>query len=174
MLRTSDELMGVRGLSEANQRKVDLGNASLSFTIAIIRLCRKHGIPVGLENPRTSILWLAPPLLPLLRASDCRHHHFDQCAFGTPWRKPTTIALWGGGLCDRLTCRCGGSKGICGHTGVPHVVLAGRDPGAPARRTALAATYPRKLCDVIADHLISFCQGLESSERFRKARELAA
>eukprot|EP00959_Pyramimonas_sp_CCMP1952_P242037 5059550-Pyramimonas_sp.AAC.1 len=109
--------MGVQFLSEAHQHKVDLGNALHMFSIAVIRLRRQHNVPVGLENPRTSIMWLAPPLLPLLRADDCRLHHFDQCAFGTPWRKASTIAIWGGGLCDRLLRWCGGPKGISGHAG---------------------------------------------------------
>eukprot|EP00959_Pyramimonas_sp_CCMP1952_P186092 3891364-Pyramimonas_sp.AAC.1 len=73
--------MGAPDLSERHQRMVDIGNSSLTLSVAVIHLCRKHGIPVGLENPRPSILLLAPPLASLLNAEDCRIHHFDQCAF---------------------------------------------------------------------------------------------
>ena len=61
-LRSDAFLWGLPGLSPSEQRAVEQGNAMAQFTISVIRLCVELQIPVGLENPLTSRLWLLPEL----------------------------------------------------------------------------------------------------------------
>ena len=44
-------------------------------------------IPVILENPVASMLWLAPPIRNQLGATSCQITSVDQCQFGARWRK---------------------------------------------------------------------------------------
>eukprot|EP00959_Pyramimonas_sp_CCMP1952_P034186 716442-Pyramimonas_sp.AAC.1 len=80
-------------------------------------------------------------MVKLLSDSSCTVHKMDMCRFGTPFKKPATVACWNAGVFPSLCKSCSGKGGICSSTGLPHLILQGRDKGAPARRTELAAAY---------------------------------
>ena len=49
-----------------------------------------------IENPLLSLLWLTPQLTLLVRRTRAFHLDCDQCAFGTPWKKPTKFVCSSG------------------------------------------------------------------------------
>jgi len=71
-LRSDDSkgIWGLPGLSVKDADRVRLGNRLVKRCIQVISICAKHGIPVFLENPRNSRIWLIPPLLTGLK----KHH----------------------------------------------------------------------------------------------------
>ena len=60
------EIWGLPGLSDRDQARVDLGNRMVRWLVRIIKSCIKHRVPITVENPLTSRIWLAPPLQKLL------------------------------------------------------------------------------------------------------------
>ena len=62
------------------------------FTVRLLRACRQSGVLYTLENPRASALWKWPPLANELRRASALSVNFLQCQYGTPYKKPTTLA----------------------------------------------------------------------------------
>ena len=115
----------------------------------------KWGVAISLKNPQKSWLWHHPAINKVYDkacASDepPNWFSFDFCAFGTPWKKSTTLMCWS--LPDarqHLERRCCGRRGICGHSDRPHVVLEGRHKnGLPM--TQVSEPYPAPLCKAYA------------------------
>jgi len=153
-LRSPFHIMGLPGLSAVDAARVTLGNRTMAQSARVIRTARKHGVPVVLENPFTSRLFLAPPVRRLASGPDFHRWCFDQCQFGAPWRKRT--ALWGWGVgheTQRLDARCAGRKGVCSRSKCPHISLQGRAPGNKLW-TAIAQAYPPPLAKTLAELLI--------------------
>ena len=71
-LRSNTDLWGLPGLSPIDQKKVDDGNAMALFTVSIIQLCIEVKIPVAVENPLTSMLWLLPEVAQLGGAQEVK------------------------------------------------------------------------------------------------------
>ena len=77
---------------------------------------------------------------------------FAQCRYGTPWKKPTRLLVWGGLDLDELErpCTKRGDRYSCGAlVSQGHEVLG--FGGAP---TAAAALYPKDLCKAWAKCLV--------------------
>jgi hypothetical protein len=91
-IRTSSDPMGA---SRKDSDKVAIKNANqlLKASVAVICCSRRAMIPVTLENPASSLLFLTPPLLQLLRLPGVEDVTVDSCMFGSPWRKPLRI-IW--------------------------------------------------------------------------------
>ena len=64
-------LMGLPNLSEKDNLKVAIGNSLMKFSAQVFRLCVLLHIPVALENPHTSRLWLTPQLRHLMTHKYC-------------------------------------------------------------------------------------------------------
>eukprot|EP00959_Pyramimonas_sp_CCMP1952_P268193 5607654-Pyramimonas_sp.AAC.1 len=64
-IRSADFPLGIQGLSGNSLQAVRSGNAQMTFTVRVIRLCRRLSIPVYVENPGASFLWSAPPMASL-------------------------------------------------------------------------------------------------------------
>ncbi|CAK0896683.1 unnamed protein product [Prorocentrum cordatum] len=160
-------------LSAERQRKVDIGSASFRFTITIIRLCRRCRAPVRVESPRVNHLVRDAADLPPPRRGRSDPQLPSLCLL-YPVEEGDDGGEMGGWLLRRLGTPVRGPWGICGHTGRPHVILQGRDLGAPAKRAALSAAYPKKLRAALAKNFASVVQKLETARRFRKAWELTA
>ena len=87
------------------------------------------GGPIFLENPDTSLLWLAPRMRSLTRVAVFAQARFHQCQFGTLWKKCTRIVAWRGGCLSKLKRWCHSDGKRCSRTGLPHQELAGRALG---------------------------------------------
>jgi hypothetical protein len=88
------------------------------------RACIKHGIPWLLENPLSSLPWLAPPISWLLGPLSVQQTIVHQCQYGTSLTKPTHLYL-GNLSADLLACTCRQKEKTCSATGRPHYVLNG-------------------------------------------------
>ena len=152
-LRSDVDLSGLPGLSPSEQRTVEQGNAMAQFTVSVIRLCIELQIPVGLENPLCSRLWLLPELDQLSSLPCAQRVNLHMCQFGAPWMKPTQIRLWNCGPADaaRRQCRCTRGTSLCSATGVPHEVLSGIGPHG--FKTSAASVYPVQFCSTVVDIL---------------------
>ena len=156
-LRSDEHLWGLPGLSPADQRRADMGNAMAQFTISVIRLCVELGIPVGLENPLSSRLWKLPELDALTSLPCSQIVKLHMCQFGAQWMKPTQVCLWHCANADsaRHQCRahrrCGMS--ICSATGERHLVLSGLN-GKHGFKTNAASVYPTQFCTELCDILL--------------------
>ena len=141
---------GLNGLSLKDQERVKIGNRLARRVIHILKLCKKHGVPIIIENPLTSRLWILPPLLALI--SSCTSDvTFDHCQYGGDAKKPTRLIGWNIDL-SRLALRCVQRNGLCSKTQKPHVQLSGIGPNKEFR-TAGASAYPMPLCTAFASLL---------------------
>ena len=59
-IRSRRHIWGKARLSQVDRRKVEAGNALLRASMSILRACWRFHIPVGFENPHSSICFHAP------------------------------------------------------------------------------------------------------------------
>ena len=149
-LRTDSMPMGRTALRPGDAARVTVGNVLLRFSCRVLLLAVQYRMPFTLENPKTSRIWLTPPLLRILRNRCCVVCDVDFCMFGTRWRKPTRVLSVHLALDGLQQYRCCGTKrGPCSRTGKPHVPLIGQD--ATGRwLTQLAQSYPLRFARALA------------------------
>ena len=155
-LRSNQHVLGLPNLSPKDQIKVDIGNCLMKFAVLVLNISLLLHVPMTLENPRTSRLWLCPQIQKLLRRKHVLVVHVEFCMFGTAWKKPTSfLGVWI--TFDPLTpFRCIGCKrGVCARTGKPHIPLAGLSQNG-MWMTKLAEPYPLKLCSKLAQCFTNF------------------
>ena len=133
------------GLTRGDKHKVSEGNATMRWAAAFVEAARLAKVPVVAENPATSKMWLTSRWAKILSSAEVVV--LDQCAFGTSWRKATRLASYHVSL-DFLGARCGGTRGQCGRTGLPHIRLEGKSD--KEFRTKKASKYPEDLCRAVA------------------------
>jgi len=150
-MRSDAYPMGLPNLSPADQHRVLIGNRTLIASTQLIRLGLQFGLPMLIENPCTSRLWKAPKLLRLTADSDLCI--FDQCQYGSRWRKRTKVHGWNVSNLSRLRRLCSGRKGLCSKSGLHHLILSGNDPASKLPMTRIAQTYPAMLSKVLASIL---------------------
>ena len=140
-------LMGFPNLNAKDTAKVHLGNTLMRFSAKVFRICLSLKIPVALENPHTSRIWLASPIKHLLHHKMTNYGYTDFCQDGKPFRKRTRL-LWANADLRYALRHCDGPRGICSRTALPHQQLAGTQGGQFL--TLLAQPYPHRLCDRLA------------------------
>ena len=62
-IRSNQFVYGFKNLSDKDLTKVTIGNKTMRFTAHIISNCIHFKTPCFLENPATSMLWRAPPIV---------------------------------------------------------------------------------------------------------------
>ena len=144
-IRSAKHIYGFPDLSASDRSKILVGNATMRQSAEFIHACIRAHIPVILENPVASMLWLAPPIRSQLSSNSCQIISVDQCQTGARWRKRTRLAGW---HCPILSLQqlCTGRKGQCNRTKKPHIVLSGSSKEHGVLWTALAQTYPDPFC----------------------------
>ena len=115
-----------------------------------------------LENPVGSIQW---PVLRRIFAAEIlagmvRIVDTDMCCFGTLWKKPTRLLLWGPGLQSITFPRCCGKGGFCSVTGKRHFQLSSATSCAYGVvngrfRTRDAQEYPPKFVACLLSQLFA-------------------
>ena len=133
-LRSEQTPEGLRGLSAADQRRVDLANAVYETCCKLILHCISEGVDWSLEQPRRSLFWWTKYWKAIVEASNPWYATFHSCMYGGSRPKATTIAssLW---EIKQLEVECNGQ-----HTHLPW----GRTPHGFA--TADEVEYPINLC----------------------------
>ena len=142
--RSAEHIWGKPLLSAADTLRVPLGNITLKFTCRLIRLCKKLGTIICVENPHTSMAWSAPPLAALLRTA--HSSVTDYCQYNMSWRKRTRVACWNletGSTPDKC---CHGRGGICSRSNQPHTQLTDVHPSLKMPWTKVAEPYPWPWC----------------------------
>jgi hypothetical protein len=140
----ADGIWGFSNMSSKDTERIRLGNKSALWCCKTIRHAIRFNVPIVIENPATSRLWLFPPLRRLILKSQS-DIFCDHCQFGAPWRKHTRLISWN---CDISSMNkvCKTSNHCCSRTHRPHQVLTGTDKSG-GYLTALASAYPKAFCD---------------------------
>ena len=124
-IRNNSYSRGLPDLKRSDQDKINNGYLHAKLTCHIIRTCVSHCILRMLENRLTSIMWICPSLVSLVSKDCAQEHIFDQCQYGTRWKKATNVVSWNCShdlfLCHK--CKCYGRKGVCSKTGKPHIIF---------------------------------------------------
>ena len=132
-VRDAAHPFGKPGISANMREKVGVGNQHASFMLQVLLWCEEHDLPYWVENPDGSFLWILPPWLDAGIGTFDKSYRFDQCRFGTAWRKRTRLATTTGQR----------DLGLGGHS---HQVLRGKSRHHSLCWTRIAQTYPRSLC----------------------------
>ena len=137
------------------------GNDMMTFSAGILNLCLRHRVSAGMENPRSSWIWKAPPLEDLMKKVGVDTVTVDMCAFKATWRKRTRVlTVWFPIESPPPLCRSSGGK--CSFTGQPHVERRGKLNGA--FWTMAAQMYPRKFCNMIVKVVLRLWQVREGMQ----------
>ena len=140
-----DNIYGFPWLKKADMQQIHVGNSLMRFSARVFRYCLAHGIPVTLETPHTSRLWLAPPIRYLVSHKNTEYVTTDFCQDNMPWRQRT--GFLSANISLRSKCRrCTGPRGVCSRTRVSHERPA--DARGGKLRTLLA--HPWLLCSRLA------------------------
>ena len=143
--RTRSHIHGCPGLGPLDEERIKIGNQTMKVSARFIQCAKLANIPCGLENPDSSMLWLAPEISKLIR--DALIIKQDYCQYGCRWRKRTRFAFWN--VTDPSpfeTKICHGRGGVCSVSNRPHIILKGKDPATGIAWTKIAEPYPKKLC----------------------------
>ena len=141
--------MGRPDLPPADVERVRIGNLCLLVAVRVVVACCLRGIPVTLENPTSSRMFICPCLVRVVKRFHAVMVHTVFCAYGTPWRKQTTFAVWNCPALSRLETKCNSKQGICEHSHKPHQILEGSN-GHGSNWTKVAEPYPPRLCRKLA------------------------
>lgn len=144
-LRSRAHPRGLPNLADKEANLVKEGNSLADFSIRVAAAAALRGIPVVLEQPLTSRLWLTPQMKKLVRDTQSSLIDLDQCAFGSAWKKPTRLLLINLPDVNSLSRRCDARGSKCVFSKRPHFQLVG------GHRTKAAAAYPCALCNTLAD-----------------------
>eukprot|EP00974_Lingulodinium_polyedra_P117156 11162107-Lingulodinium_polyedra.AAC.1 len=147
-LRSPEFPTGLPSLRGKNASKVADGNALCKFSVQLLRMCARLGIPCIMENPSTSWLWQQPCVLAACALPGARTISVDFCACGTPWRKRTTLLGFNVDLTSLQCLHCRG-RGVCSFSRQPHQQLLGQN-NCGQFWTKVAEPYPRMLCRALA------------------------
>ena len=149
-LRSDSHPLGMPELLPADMRKVRVGNSLMRFTVRLAAQALQCRVPLTIENPRSSRLWLCPGVLRLLRRSHVQAWRYDFCMFGERWKKPTQFV--GVGLNLELIepfCCTSTRRSTCASTRKRHFRLVGQAPDGRFW-TAIAEPYPKPVCAILA------------------------
>jgi hypothetical protein len=141
-LRSDEYPLGLPGLSDLDQKKVDAANAIYEVCYRVLLLAKEKGILISCENPSRSYLWSIPPWSQLTSDPHFEPVDFQNCMFGGSRDK------WSRWLCTRghfshLALECDRN-----HTHLPW----GFNPGGSwSFATADEAEYQLQLCEAVAD-----------------------
>ena len=162
-LRSADHPRGLSNLGAKDHAKLVEGNSLADRAGLLQRAAHARGLPGGEENPANSFLWCLPSRTRFLQQRAVHDTVIDYCAFGTPFRARTRLRTWGPPPPPALLkARCTG-RGTCSCTGCPHEQLSGRAPGAHSFQTGRKNSYPRRLCSILARHLVAARRAKQAS-----------
>ena len=152
-LRSAASPDGLSDLPDRDRSKVETGNALAAFSARVIVACVRRGVPVAVENPGSSFLWLTSWFTRLAAVHPPSEVVLDYCSLGTPWRKRTKLRSWHLDL-SGIGSKCSSSHGLCSFTGRKHLVLEGRAPDGRFW-TVVAQPYPKDFCRMVAKRFIA-------------------
>ena len=147
-----EHLWGLPSLSDKDQQKVHDANHQLRGAVRLIRRSIAECGTGYLENPASSRVWKVPSVIALIASGRAELLCFDQCQYGTAWRKRTRFLVWGK-LRGLILNRCSGKGGMCSRSGRPHLQLTGASGGQ--FRSSHAQVFTLELGSAVFQHLMS-------------------
>ena len=139
-VRSTSRPAGFPGLSPGMFAEVCAGNSQNQCIYSLRDKAVLKGLHYWFENPDSSFFWALPGWEQERPADSARTFRYDNCRFGTPWRKRSKIATNLSLAGARLLCR----------KKVKHLRLSGYSHEHKCSWTRVAQTYPAGLCRVIA------------------------
>eukprot|EP00438_Fugacium_kawagutii_P035005 Skav208021 [mRNA] locus=scaffold2714:74524:83538:+ [translate_table: standard] len=178
-VRSALDPWGLPTLTQAQHEQVLIGTRLSCFLYSILLAVAHRGGAGFYEHPQFPV-W-ATPLLPcstwatrppkLLRSLACTTIvSFDQCIYGAPARKPTTLLLIRLSSFRHRTL-CSGLMGCCPHGPAAHEALKGRDLQGEFR-TARCKIYPPAMNIALADSITHFIESLYNGSDVETAENL--
>lgn len=158
-IRSPNHVWGlpVDELSPKDASTLETSNRLVSVSLALFRECRDRGVPVAMENPLRSYLWLLPEVRALWEdVEEATLVTLDFCAYGTPWKKSTRMLFHGWHGVDALARRCRAKRAgkgrptICQYSACAHQHLTGINRETKTWWTSTAEPYPPSLVERIA------------------------
>ena len=145
-----ESVLGLPGLKKSDAEKVMRANQMMWGACKLIRRAFRCGVCGYLENPLSSRLWKAPCIRRLLQDHRIFEVKLDFCQYGTQWKKPTKLLVWGVPPFQLLRCK---GKSTCSRTKKPHLVLT----GLAGKRflTEHAQVYPKLFGEALAQSLLA-------------------
>ena len=171
-LRDSQHILGFPHLAGRDLQCVAAGNRCMRFCARMLRECAKHSIPAGMENPRSSMIWLAMPLRGVIAATWSEDVFVDHCQWGTRWRKPTRLLMICCANLDRLQRRCHPTGRVCSYSGREHLTVSGINPDTKKFWTSHAQEYPRGFSNDVACALHDTCSSRVMRQVASMVREI--
>ena len=124
----------------------------------LMKLCESRGVPLYIENPQSSKLWMHPIIKKRVRHKSSHLFAFDYCQYGTEWKKPTSILSFGNTnfhTGKSVRCKTAWREGVCycSKSGKPHVTLSGFVHGVTQGQYRInkACPYPPVFCDYVSE-----------------------
>ena len=145
-LRSAAHPSGIPQLEGRDLETLQRGNRLSRIASKFIKLAEENNVMGFEENPASSYLWDLHDRPRRAKHPSFHTHAFEQCAFGTPYRKRTRIDSWHVSLPLAPSC----SSKLCKYTGQRHQVLSGIHNKGGEFCTKGAAAYPSKMCNRLA------------------------
>ena len=114
---------GLPDLEGRDLETVRICSFQIRQAVRLIKFSMVSGRSGYIENPATSRAWLvvAKMLSREIASGKSRAVVFDMCDYGTVFKKATRLLVWGKFGHRVELRRCCGKRGLCGHSGVPHL-----------------------------------------------------
>ena len=152
-LRSHQFPEGLPNLSDHNWFLAQQGNLFVERTMEACAGVVLMGGDFSIENPEKCLLWHTPRFCWLLKFARAWLLSFDQCAWGAPSVKPTSLCVTHAAF-QPLHRRCPGTH--------VHEVLQGQVfselLGKVVFRTKLAQEYPHQMCSALAQAVFDIWQ----------------
>ena len=139
-VRTASQPNGLPGLTPAMHDKVRIGNSQNQWIAKLRDRALALGLWYWFENPDTSFFWSMPSWEREKPPGSPWTFRYDNCRFGTRWRKRSKIAT---------NLSLAGARLLCCKK-VRHLGLAGYSHAHKAPWTRVAQAYPAGLCRILA------------------------
>ncbi len=125
-LRSFSHIWGLPLLQGNDLRVCLAGNRMLRSAIRMIKKSVARGCSGFLENPLGALLWhVVKKVFQKELSSGCTCLvSTDMCCYGTKWKKPTRLLLWGRQASSVRLPRCTGRKGWCSTSKCKHEQLS--------------------------------------------------
>ena len=78
-------------MSPSDLACLDKGNCIMRSVIKLARQCQRFNVSWAIENSEKSLFWMTSQLQDLSKMRSVQKMIFDFCAFGTKWRKRTSV-----------------------------------------------------------------------------------
>ena len=142
-LRSRSHTRGLAGLRKKELALVEEGNRLLDNSLRIAKQAIQCKVMGAFENPHGAYSFLDEETEKVIEHASVNSIWFDQCSFGTPYRKRTRLLFWHCNLQVLIAQRCKGRKGFCCFTSCRHTILGYQSSEA-------AAKYMKGFCNALA------------------------